>query len=494
VAIAAAAPAFLAAAPAAANGRFPAANQLVFSSADRKLVVLRTTFGILISRDYGASWVWLCEDALGLPPSAVEDPPIALTAGGSMVVGTSSSLETSPDVGCTWNVQGGALASHSIVDVAVRPDTPHTVVALQSSYDAEAGASPGYRSQAFQSIDDGRTWAPLGVPIDAGVVATTIDVAASDPLRLYVSAYRMATDAGPASASLFVSLNQGASWTERLLPPLDPASESAAFIGAVDPTNADVVYVRTGGGATTSASRLFVTRDAGQSVQPALQLRGPMLGFALSSDGARVFAGGPEDGLLAAASGSVGTPGAFSVVTPSLHVLCLATHGTDLWACSDSQSGFVAGVSSMQNATFVPKLQFADIQTPIACGADAAGAECSGAPFITLCRMLSSCPVPDGGSSSGADSGGEGGGPDGAPGGSSGSGSSSGAGAASSGASASGGGSGSGSGVTRGTACGCSAVGGETMAGFAIAVVAVTAAMARRTSPRRGSGPHERNG
>jgi hypothetical protein len=461
---------------AAGNGRFPAANQLVFSSADTKLVVLRTTFGILISHDYGASWVWLCEDALGLSPSSVEDPPVAVTAGGSMVVGTSSALETSPDLGCTWNVQGGALASQSIVDVAVRPDTPRTIVALQSSYDAEAGASLGYRSQVFQSIDDGRTWAPLGVPIEAGVVATTIDVAASDPLRLYVSAYRMATEAGPASASLFVSVDQGSSWTERPLPPLDPASESAAFIGAVDPANADVVYVRTGGMATTKPSRLFVTRNAGQSTQPALQLTGAMLGFALSPDGSRVFAGGPGDGLLAAASASVGTPGAFSVVTPSLHVLCLATHGTDLWACSDSQSGFVAGVSPMQNATLVPKLQFADIQTPIACGADAAGAECNGAPFVTLCRMLSNCPLPDAGSSSGTDSGGEGGGPDGATGSSSGS--SSGAGAGSSGSSASGGG--SGSGVTRGATCGCSAVGGGTATGFAIAIVLATATVARR--------------
>ena len=44
-----------------ANGRFPAANQLAHSPTDPKLFVLRTTFGILVSHDAGASWDWVCE-------------------------------------------------------------------------------------------------------------------------------------------------------------------------------------------------------------------------------------------------------------------------------------------------------------------------------------------------------------------------------------------------------------------------------------------------
>jgi hypothetical protein len=128
----------------------------------------------------------------------------------------------------------------------------------------------------------------------------------------------------------------------------------------------------------------------------------------------------------------------------------------------------------MQNATFVPKLQLVDIQTPIACEADAAGAQCSGTPFVALCRMLSNCPVPDAGPGGETDSGGEGGPPDGATGSG---GSSSGAGAGSSGASASGGGSGSGG--TWSATGGCSVMGGGAAAGFAIAVIGA-AAIARR--------------
>ena len=54
----------LAPAPAFANGRFPASNQIVFSPSDPCLIVLRTTYGILPSHDNGNSWQFICEDAL----------------------------------------------------------------------------------------------------------------------------------------------------------------------------------------------------------------------------------------------------------------------------------------------------------------------------------------------------------------------------------------------------------------------------------------------
>ena len=60
--------------PAAANGRFPASNQLAFSSSDKNLIVLRTSYGLLPSHDNGATWGYICENALGLGPADTEDP------------------------------------------------------------------------------------------------------------------------------------------------------------------------------------------------------------------------------------------------------------------------------------------------------------------------------------------------------------------------------------------------------------------------------------
>src|SRR3974390_858921 len=120
MAVAASAVALLASRPAAANGRYPAANQIVFSPTDPSVVVVRTTFGILPSHDDGTTWSWLCEDALGFPTMAIEDPELGLTAGGALVAGLSgpvTGLDVSGDTGCNFQCVGGPLAGQSIADI-----------------------------------------------------------------------------------------------------------------------------------------------------------------------------------------------------------------------------------------------------------------------------------------------------------------------------------------------------------------------------------------
>ncbi len=392
-----------------ANGRFPESNQLLFSPGDTSLVVLRTTFGVLISRDAAATWRWLCEDALDLPPTSSADPSLGLTGSDALVAGIYKGLEVSPDLGCTWGFAGGPVKGQFIPDLAVRPNAPHTVVTIASTYGEDAGADggAGYANQAYESTDDGANWSTLGVPIDPTVLVTTIDVAASDPQRLYVSGFRLATSAGaPNRASLFVSLDAGAHWIERPLPAL--VNEVAAYIAAVDPSDADLVYLRTSGPMVTpSQSRLMVTSDAGQSFSTPLAFTqtgeggaatGQMLGFALSTDGSKVYAGGTQDGLYVGARAGLADAASPFHKTSSIHVQCLATHGAELWACSDEVSGFVAGVSTDDGATFTAKLHLTGIQAPLACAPDATAAQCSGA-FPQLCETLGGCAGPDGGSS-----------------------------------------------------------------------------------------------
>jgi MYXO-CTERM domain-containing protein len=386
--------ALLLASPASANGRFPQSNQLLFSSSDSRLVVLRTTFGVLFSHDGGVTWSWLCEDAIGLPPTSSDDPSLGLTANETIVAGIYKGLEVSPDLGCTWSFVGGGLNQQLVADLAVRPNTPAAVVAVTSTYDPDAGVEggAGYSSRVYQSTDNGGTWSALGTPIDPTVIVTTIDVAASDPQRLYVSGFRVATQPNATNTPvLFVSTNAGSTWTERTtVPPLE--HEVAVYIAAVDPTNADLVYLRTEGSATDmqSQSRLFVTSDAGQSFQIPLVSSGAIFGFALSPDGSKVYAGGAQDGLFVAQRAGLAMPNPFHK-TSAIHVQCLATRGTELWACSDEASGFIAGVSTDDGATFTAKLHLTGIQAPLACAADATAAQCSGASFDQLCENLGGC-------------------------------------------------------------------------------------------------------
>ena len=110
-----------------------------------------------------------------------------------------------------------------------------------------------------------------------------------------------------------------------------------------------------------------------------------MLGFALSQDGLKVYAGSLEDGLHMASRDSL-----TFTKRSTQSIACLATHGSDVWACSKEQSGFLAGVSSDDGATFTPKLHLCGIQAPITCPAGSMGAACTGAEFAALPGRLGS--------------------------------------------------------------------------------------------------------
>jgi hypothetical protein len=394
------------AAPAAANGRFPQSNQIVFSPTDPDLIVLRTTYGILPSHDHGATWQFLCEDAIGVGLSTLADPTLGLTQNNSLLAGVSLGMNVSADTGCNWKCIGGQLQGQVIVDLAVRPDSPASAVAITGTYFAPPDSGQEMtNSTVFETDDDGVTWAALGTPIDPRVLVETVDVTQTDPNRLYVSGVR--GYGLERTASLFVSKDKGQTWTEWQLPPakFDPTTEDSIFIGGVDPTNADRVYLRSSALPMGGRSRLTVVTlasdgtptftgarsfDAGMAF---LGLTGELLGFALSQDGSRVYIGSTQDGLWSAQASDL----AFEK-TSSIDVQCLATRGAELWACSSAVSGFIAGVSTDGGKTFTSKLPLiGTLSGPIACAPDPAGAacgqqanasQCSG-PYKSFCDSFS---------------------------------------------------------------------------------------------------------
>ena len=55
------------------------------SDEDPSLLLLRTTFGMLVSHDAGKTWDWICESAAGY--GGTQDPSIAILSGGHFVAG-----------------------------------------------------------------------------------------------------------------------------------------------------------------------------------------------------------------------------------------------------------------------------------------------------------------------------------------------------------------------------------------------------------------------
>jgi hypothetical protein len=243
-----------------------------------------------------------------------------------------------------------------------------------------------YTTQVWSTTDDGKNWVQLGTPMDPTAYVATLEAARSRPQRIYVSATR-GTGASR-TASLFASDDSGTSWVEHPIP-IDATKETGAYIAAVDPNDADRVYVRTAG-----QSQLRVTTDGGKTFQSLATLQGAMTGFALSPDGSKAWIGGPTDGLLEADTTS------FSFTQKSdVEIYCLAASATQLWACSREGSGFVIGASNDDGASFEAKLHLDSIHGPLSCPPSTQAAECVD-QFSALCSNFGSCGPDAGGPAS----------------------------------------------------------------------------------------------
>jgi hypothetical protein len=102
------------------NGRFPEANQVVFAPADPAHLLVRTTFGLLESRDGAQSFSWTCENALDI--SGETDPMLAITANGAVVAATFAGIRRSAD-GCSYRAPP-ELAQQIVPDLALDAGHP----------------------------------------------------------------------------------------------------------------------------------------------------------------------------------------------------------------------------------------------------------------------------------------------------------------------------------------------------------------------------------
>ncbi|XXX71747.1 hypothetical protein WMF30_29290 [Sorangium sp. So ce134] len=341
-----------AAAPARANGRYPTAGQILVDPADPEHIVVRATYGVLTTHDGGERWSWICEAAIGY--SGFEDPMLVVTADGSILAGLFDGLSATRDRGCDWQIAEGALAQRNIVDLSIDRADPASVLLLGSS----VMASDAILTQVWASKDDGRTWTQAGADFPSTFLGVTLDGAPSDPRRIYVSGRRN----GPTFQGIVRrSDDRGATWEELDVPGSD--DRNLPYLGAVDPNDPDVVYVRRDG---DGADALLVSRDGGATWREVFQAAS-LLGLALSPDGTEIAAGSDLDGLWVAPTDTL----EFTQVG-ELGVRCLTWTSRGLFACADEPvDGFSAGVSTDGGKTFSPLLTLDRLcGPPAACGGD----------------------------------------------------------------------------------------------------------------------------
>lgn len=409
-----------------ANGRFPRAQQLLERDGNPERLVLSATYGILLTDDRGAEWRHLCE--LGFAFAVAEIDPLAgVFPDGAMIVRGTRSLNRADPPFCDFAPVLGGMGTDTAADFSLDASTPDRVLALFM----ERGDAGGVVNRLLESTDAGRTFADFGVPLPESEVAfgITLDLAPSDPERIYVTAV------GRNGEGLFVSSDDGAAGFRTTV--LELAGEEYPYIAAIDRTNEDRVFVRTDlwmpndEGIYEANDGLFVSDDGGASFSELFRAKAKLLGFALSPDGGEVLVGygDPVDPSRSVDASVLGvyrastTDFSFTKIYEG-SVTCLAWTETGLYVCtSQDEKGFALGFRPNADFDldtpdpFEPLLDLREIRGPLECPACTSGADCLES-WSSTCELFGSC---DAGAAPAATGGATCGGAAGAPSGGSGS-------------------------------------------------------------------------
>ncbi len=372
-----------------ANGRFPRAERLIEDPQDSSHLLLAATYGLLVTHDRGQSWFHVCEAAFA-EPGQQTDPVVALLPDGTLLTSIYSSLSRSTDGACDFQQRLAGDPAHAVPDFTIDGDG----VAVAVLVTAENGAS---KSQLRESLDGGQGFHALGevFPESMRLVAT-VDVAPSDPNRIYVSGL------GLGGVGVLLRSNaRGKTFTELPLP-VDEENDEVPYIAAVDPNNADALYVRTDvwqydelSGIATAADALLYSSDGGEHFTELWRAGGKLFGFALSPDGEEVLLGygdPVEGGGRFTDSGALGIyraragSGDFTKVYDGA-VSCLTWTAQGVYACTaQAKTGYALGfatagsvplIEPVSELSFEPLLSLLEVEGPLACGECTSSARCS---------------------------------------------------------------------------------------------------------------------
>jgi hypothetical protein len=320
---------------AAANGAFPDSDAVLLPADRAQQIVLGTNFGLIFSEDGGTTWQWSCERAETSMASAyaLGAPPGDRLYSRSLDVG----LGVSDDDSCSWHRAGGALASAIATDYFPDPTDAAHVLAI--------AATPLYVAPAGAEL--------LGV-----------ENARGDPRIIYLT---MATP-GPHPV-LARSDDAGAHWATFDIEPSIGAR--TARIIAVDPVDANVIYLRVAG---PGVELLAVSRDGGMSFATPLTVTGGALSaFARLASGTVLVAGlvpgeGGTTTGVAWRSGDGGMTFDDWTLVPMPRLRALAERAGTLWiAGSNYTDGWALALSNDEGRTIQPIMRYDQVSAVKAC-------------------------------------------------------------------------------------------------------------------------------
>src|SRR5262245_61788357 len=397
--------ALLLAEPAWGNGALPASFGILVPADRPQEIVLATNFGLIISDDGGATWLWTCEQpqtsfgylyAVGPGP---RDRFYGLSPDQGLAISDNGS--------CSWQRAGGALATTVASDFFVDRSNANRVLAIAADIDVDSGdIGP---PSVFASDDAGATFSQTPVyAAPAGGNVVSVEIARSNPMVVYLAMY---TTPGR-HPHLLRSDDGGQRWADTDLESGIGANEFRIL--TVDPNDPDLLYLRV---LAPGMEHVMVTRDAGKTFTKPVTVAGGSLSAFVRLASGTVLVGG----LINLTSGGTtgvayrSTDGGRTFVpwtlNPQPRINGLAERAGVLYIAGKNYSdGWALATSRDEGATVQPLSSYADVRGVKPCAMGLCGDQCALVASQTIwtnevCTgaLLDAGMAQDGSSDSGAD-------------------------------------------------------------------------------------------
>jgi hypothetical protein len=367
---------FVAVATAHANGRPPGTATINFQRGNDDIVLAGLTFGLARSEDGGATWTWMCEDAIGY--GGEFDPDYAVTPTGTTFATTFTGLKVNRDT-CSYGASafGGE---------PVRFFSTITVASDGTIYAANTDDSDG---KIYTSLDDGVTF-PRTATLDlAKTWWQSIEAAPSVPGIVYLSGYRVLLG-NPKEHFVLRSDDAGASFVPLPVTDFTLPRNALISIAAISKTDPALVFARVELADDRGGDAIYRSIDSGAHWTKIFE-HPTSLSFLARANGDLVVATRDRQAFVSTTNGDE-----FVALLGAPQISCLAENAAgEVWACTQNfgtpdvpGDGFGI-MKSVDLATWTGVLRYQALARPTSCAAGTVQYDrCDAELWCTLCQQL----------------------------------------------------------------------------------------------------------